>query len=116
MHVNCLGYADDIDIMGLSLREVENLAKDFNEMASRVGIKINRDKSIVMEIGRINHLHGNVNIAGMEIELVEFFKYQGIIMSHNAKVTEEVAARTRATNRCYFSSQIFQMKINIAKN
>ena len=72
-------------------------------MGSRVGLKINQDKAKVMEIGRIHHLHGNSNIGGMEVEAVESFKYLGTTMSHNAKMTEEVAARIGAANRCYFS-------------
>ena len=113
MHVNCLGYADDIDIMGLNLREVKDLAVDFSEMASRVGLKINQDKTKVIEIGRIHHLHGNVNIAGIEVEAVESFKYLGTIMSHNAKMTEEVAARIGAANRCYFKQRSISQKAKI---
>ena len=47
--------------MGLSLREVENLAKDFNDMASQVGLKINQDKSKLWKY-EIYHLHTSPSI------------------------------------------------------
>ena len=78
--INCLAYADDVDIMGMSMREIETLTHAFKEGASHVGLEINQDKTKLMEVARAPLLHGNVNLAGMTVEVQESFKYLGSIV------------------------------------
>ena len=103
LRVNCLGYADDIDVIGANLREVESLATHFKTMACQVGLEINEGKTKIMEVTRTPQLRGNINLAGIRVEAVESFKYLGTVMSQSAGMTGEVTARIGAANRCYFS-------------
>ena len=52
MTINCLGYADDIDIMTEDIRATEQLVSVFKENAERIGLRINEDKTKVMGIAR----------------------------------------------------------------
>ncbi|XP_068247946.1 uncharacterized protein [Palaemon carinicauda] len=84
VRVNCLGYADDIDIIVVNLREVENLTTQFKIMVCQVGLEINQGKTKIMDVVRTPQLQENVDLAGIRIETVESFKYRGTIMSQNA--------------------------------
>ncbi|XP_068200625.1 uncharacterized protein [Palaemon carinicauda] len=76
--VNCLGYADDIDIVTEDLRDTESLTNIFRGAAERIGLEINKEKTKVMEIARRQEMDGNVYIDGMEIKVVEGFRYLGM--------------------------------------
>ncbi|XP_068229074.1 uncharacterized protein [Palaemon carinicauda] len=103
LKINCLGSADDIDIIGVNLREVENLTTQFKTTAYQVGLEINEGKTKIMEVARTLQLQGNVDLADIKIETVESFKYLVTNMSQNAVMAEEVTAKIGASNRCYFS-------------
>ncbi|XP_068243922.1 uncharacterized protein [Palaemon carinicauda] len=87
VRVNCLGYADDIDIIGVNLRAVENLTTQFKTMACQVWLEIHEGKTKIIEVGRTPQLQGNVDLAGIRVETVESFKYLGTTMSQNAGMT-----------------------------
>ncbi|XP_068209274.1 uncharacterized protein [Palaemon carinicauda] len=103
VRVNCLGYVDDINIIGVNLREVENLTTQLKTMACQVGLEMNEGKTKIMEVARTPQLQGSVDLAGIGIETTETFKYLGTIMSQNAGMAEEVTGRIGAATRCYFS-------------
>ncbi|XP_068223226.1 uncharacterized protein [Palaemon carinicauda] len=81
VRVNCLGYADDINIIWVNLREVGNLTTQFKTMDCQVGLEINEDKTKIMKVARTPQLQGNVDLASIRIETIESFKYLGTIMS-----------------------------------
>ena len=42
--INCLAYANDVDIMGMNTGEIETLTEAFKEGARQVGLEINQSK------------------------------------------------------------------------
>ena len=101
--VNCLGYADDIDVITENLRDTERLTNVFKESAERIGLRINQEKTKVMEIARMYEMGRNVNIDGMEVEVVEAFKYLGMTITRDGHMKNEINERIGAANRCLFS-------------
>ena len=101
--VNCLGYADDIDIITEDLQDTERLTNSFREAAEKIGLRINQEKTKVMEIARRYEMDGHVNIDGMEVEVVETFKYLGMTVARDGNIKEEINERIGAANRCLFS-------------
>ena len=114
--INCLGYADDIDIITEDLRDTERLTNVFRETAERIGLRINQEKSKVMEIARRCELEDSVNIDGMEVEVVETFKYLGMTVGKDGKMNEEINQRIGAANRCLFSLISLLKKRSISRN
>ena len=71
--------------------------------AERIGLEINQEKTKVMEIARRQEMDGNVNIDGMEIEVVEGFKYLGMKITKDGNMKAEINERIGAANRCFYS-------------
>ena len=105
--INCLGYADDIDIVTEDLRDTERLTNIFRGTAERIGLGINQEKTKVMEIARRQEMDGNVNIDGMEIEMVDGFKYLGMKIARDGNMKVEINERIGAANRCLYSLLTF---------
>ena len=59
--INCLGYADDIDIVSESERETEALLTPFKEEAERVGLQINQNKTKLMKFLESLHWEEKLN-------------------------------------------------------
>ncbi|XP_068245409.1 uncharacterized protein [Palaemon carinicauda] len=103
VRVNCLGYADDIDIKGAASGRWRKLTTQFKRMACHVGLEINEGKTEILEVARTPQLQGNVDLAGIGFKTVETFKCLDTIMSQNTGMAEEVIPSIGAANRCYFS-------------
>ena len=59
--------------------DLKNLVAPLKQAGERVGLRINTDKTKIMSIAR-EHQDNNqpsINICGMDIEIVEDFKYLG---------------------------------------
>ena len=115
MTVNCLGYAEGIDIITEDLQDTERLTNTFREAAGRIGLRINQEKTKVMEIARRGELDGLVNIDGMEVEVVESFKYLGMTVAGDGNIEEEINERIGAANRCLFSLMSLLKKRSISE-
>ena len=101
--INCVGYADDIDIVSESERETEALLTPFNEETERIGLQINQNKTKLMKISIDPALEGEVELANMSVEVVESFKYLGMTVTRDGRMEEEIKSRIVAANRCYYS-------------
>ncbi|XP_068207483.1 uncharacterized protein [Palaemon carinicauda] len=88
--VNSLGYADDIDTVMKDLRDTE-----------RIWLETNQEKTKVMEIARRQEMNGNINIDGMEIEVVEGFKYLGMKIVGDGNMKVEINENIGSANRCF---------------
>ena len=101
--INCLGYADDIDIVSESERETEALLTPFKEEAERIGLQINQNQTKSMKISREPAMEGEVELANMSVEVVESFKYLGMTITRDGRMEEEIRSRIGATSRCYYN-------------
>ena len=103
LSLNCLGYADDIDIITEDLEDTKQLTTIFKETSERIGLSINVDKTKIMEVARAPQLQGMRNLNGMNVEAVESFKYLGMTLTSDGRMDGEVSARMGAASRCYYS-------------
>ena len=105
LSVNCLAYADDIDVITEDVEDTKNIVTEFKEKAEKVGLTINEEKTKIMELTRNPQLQvqSHINISNMNIEVVDKFKYLGMMITTDGNMKEEIDARIGAASRCYFS-------------
>ena len=99
--IGALAYADDVDLIGESLHEIDAKAREFVTEAGRVGLKVNEGKTKIVHAVR-GEPDGPrvVSCGGMNIEVVPEFKYLGSIITSNDEVSREISARIAAGKRC----------------
>ena len=99
--IRALAYADDVDLMGESLHEIDAKAREFVSEAGRVGLKVNEGKTKIVHAVRGEHDGPRVvSCGGMNIEVLPEFKYLGSIITSNDEVSREISARIAAGKRC----------------
>ena len=72
--IGALAYADDVDLIGESLHEIDAKAREFVTEAGRVGLKVNEGKTKIVHAVR-GEPDGPrvVSCGGMNIEVVPEF-------------------------------------------
>lgn len=70
LHIQVLGFTDDLNILGNSLEETEKAAQALEQAASKIGLKINAEKTKVMELLEDED---NPNAASVTFEKVDEF-------------------------------------------
>ena len=99
--IGALAYADDVDLIGESLHEIDAKAREFVTEAGRVGLKVNEGKTKIVHAVRGEPDGPRVVSCGeMNIEVVPEFKYLGSIITSNDEVSREISARIAAGKRC----------------
>ena len=68
-----------------------------------VGLKINTDKTKYMVSNRNRGDFEDIDIGENRFEHVEKFKYLGSVITRKNEIQEEIKARLKAGNACYFS-------------
>jgi len=81
---------------------VEQNINTLVECAKSVGLKINQDKTKVMEL-----LPNGVVINDYTFEKVKEFKYLGTTITNNNDWSTEIISRTRKAERAYFTLHKF---------
>ncbi|XP_038117204.1 uncharacterized protein LOC119769300 [Culex quinquefasciatus] len=80
-----LGYADDIDIIGIDRRSVEEAFVPFKREAAKIGLTINTAKTKYLVAGRARGSAGDgvseVEIDGERYEVVDEFVYLGTLVT-----------------------------------
>ena len=77
----CVAYADDITVIVTSTRTIERIYQLFDNFASVAGAKLNRQKTVAIDVGFIN---GNpLTIPGLETR--ESMKVLGIIFANSVR-------------------------------
>ena len=62
-------------------------------------INVNKTKAVIFHKGREKHKEVYFELLGEKVENVETYKYLGIIMKHNLKITEDVKRMQGSFNR-----------------
>ena len=103
--VNCdrLAYADDVDLCGRDLQELENCLRIFKETSATIGLNISEEKTKLMKVSRRGEEEGYTPFVDMNLEKVTEFKYLGSLVTSENKVVEEIKGRVGAGSRCLCS-------------
>ena len=98
--VQIVGYADDLDIMGRSLQGMEEVYKQIEIIAAKIGlqININKTKRMVQSRDRLE-----VSPIMNQFDIVEEFKYLGTILNTCNDEWIEVQRRISQANKTYFA-------------
>lgn len=102
--VMLLAYADDIDIIGSSNREVCAAFSSLERESRRLGLAVNEDKTKYMLATnkQSSRLGSHVTVAGYSFEVVKDFVYLGSSMTSTNNISVEIQRRITLANRCYF--------------
>jgi len=85
--LNILAYADVIILIGKNEVEIRKLFVEMENIARKLGLQVNREKTKYMIVERKNSLKqnkiGHFKIKIYKFERVENFKYFGVIISED---------------------------------
>ena len=98
-----LAYADDVDIIGRSICEVEAAFSKFAEEAQSVGLAVNKSRTkMLLSTAKDTSIGVSVEINGYDFEVVKDFVYVGFSINTDNDVSLEIRRRITLANRCYF--------------
>src|ERR1700733_229235 len=90
--LNNLRFADDIDLMADSEKNLQELTDKVNNSSKRFGLKINEDKTKTMIIGK-EHIDIRVKLEGKTLEQVTKFVYLGGLITEDGRCTADIRHR-----------------------
>ena len=88
-----LEYADDIAILTNKRNVQQQMTTEFEKAAAKVGLRISREKTKVMQIGRQQCQQIPITVAQQPVEEVNQFTYLGSIISNNGDVEADINYR-----------------------
>ena len=98
-----LAYADDVDIIGRSIFEVEAAFSKFAEEARSIGLAVNESKTkFLLSTAKDTSIVVSVEIDGYNFEVVKNFVHLGSSMKTDNDISLEIRRRITLANRCYF--------------
>ena len=100
-----LAYADDVNILGESIRAVKENAEALVVAAKETGLEVNADKTkyMVMSRDQIAGRTHSMKIDNSSFERVDDFKYLGTTLTNQNSIQEEIKCRLKSGNVCYHS-------------
>lgn len=93
MQINNLRFADDIDVIEESERQLQETVQVLNDESKRYGLKMNFNKTKTMVFGDTT-MEQEICIDGIQLENVEDFTYLGSKMTHDLDCKSEIKVRT----------------------
>jgi len=107
--VNILAYADGIVLIGKNETEKRQLFVEMENIARKLGLQINHEKTKYMVVERKNSLKkneiGHMKIKNYKFERVENFKYLGVILNEDNNHQTDLQERIKNANKTYFMLQ-----------
>ncbi|XP_043064519.1 uncharacterized protein LOC122320475 [Drosophila ficusphila] len=102
--VQLLAYADDIDIIGRTKRDVTAAFGAIEKESAKVGLAVNMEKTkfMVCSSRESRRLDSQLTAASYSFESVKEFIYLGTAVTGNNNVSLEIKRRITLANRCYF--------------
>ncbi|XP_043064095.1 uncharacterized protein LOC122320085 [Drosophila ficusphila] len=102
--VQLLGYADDIDIIGRTKRDVTAAFGAIEKESAKVGLAVNMDKTkfMVCSSRESRRLDSQLTADSYSFESVKEFIYLGTAITSTNDVSLEIKRRVTLANRCYF--------------
>jgi sorting nexin-29 len=109
--VQLIGYADNINIMRRTMKNISDVYGELKEAPKEVGLIINVDKTKAMVQNRRLEKGVTLTVEDHKTEVVRRFKYLGTVINDNNDEMKEIQARILAANKAYSSLQtIFRFK------
>mgnify|MGYP006273469667 CR=1 FL=1 len=90
--INNLRFADDIDLMGGSNKELQNLTNRLVDRADAYGMEVSTEKSKVL-VNSANDTTAQIYMNGQQLEEVDAFKYLGATLTKDGRSTTEIKTR-----------------------
>jgi len=102
-----LAYADDVNVLGGSIRAVKENAEALVVAAKGTGVEVNADKTkyVVMFRDQNAGRTHSMKIDNSSFERVDEFKYLGTTLTNQNSIQEEIKSRLKSGNACYHSVQ-----------
>lgn len=102
--VQLLAYADDIDIIGRTKRDVTGAFGAIEKESAKVGLAVNAGKTkfMVCSSRESRRLDSQLAAGDHTFESVKEFVYLGSAITNNNNVSLEIKRRITLANRCYF--------------
>ena len=102
--VNKFAYADDVDVVGETLQDVQRMSARLVEEGKFAGLVCNEEKTKILLMDREEDLDGQDCVVGqMTIKGVRKFKYLGTDLTSKNDMSEEIRERIAAGSRCVYS-------------
>ena len=101
-----LAYADDVDVIGRSICEVEAAFSKFAEEARSIGLAVNENKTkLFLSTAKDTSIGVCVERDGYNFEVVKDFVYLGSSINTDNVISLQIRYRITLTNRCYFGQR-----------
>jgi len=102
--VQLLAYADDIDIIGRTKRDVTAAFNAIERESAKVGLAVNEGKTkfMICSSRESQRLGTQLNADTYNFEVVKDFIYLGSAVTSKNDVSLEIKRRITLANRCYF--------------
>ena len=99
-----LAYADDIDIVGRNVASVKETYIALERQATRLGLRVNEEKTKYMVAGRAtrSRLGQNITIGENNFEVVSEFTYLGALINAENNTTSEIKRRIVLASRSFY--------------
>ena len=91
--VSNLRFADDIDLMGETVNEAQEILESVHRSSQRHGLEINKDKTKVMLVAKEDR-KVTINIDNQQLEQVSHFKYLGTEVTQQNSSSTDIRCRT----------------------
>ena len=102
--VQLLAYADDIDIIGRTQRDVTAAFSAIEKESAKMGLMVNHEKTKYMHSTSRSTRRGNSSIAAESyaFDSVKEFIYLGTAITQDNNISLEINRRISLANKCYF--------------
>jgi beta-xylosidase len=85
------GYADDINLMGRSLRSVEEISEALEMEGKEVGLKINKQKTkVLIQSKERRYPEREISIGTVKLEVASNFTYLGTRLTNKNEELKEI--------------------------
>jgi len=113
-----LVYADDINILGGSIRAVKENAEALVVATKETGLEVNADKTKYMVMSRDQNAGRphSTKTDNSSLESVDEFKYLGTTLTNQNSIQEEIKSSLKSGNACYHSVQNLLYSSLLSKN
>jgi hypothetical protein len=99
-------YADDVNILGRSVRTVKENAEALVVATKESGLEVNADKTKYMAISREQYAGQHHSMTGdRSFEKVEQFRYLETTLTNQSYIQEEIKSSLKSGNARYHSVQ-----------
>ena len=102
--LNSMSWADDLVLISESVSGLQNCLDRLQAYCKKWGLSINVNKSkcMIMSAGTVHSVNYKFKIGDEHLEVVNKYKYLGLIISNNGKMQNMIEDRVKKANRAIF--------------